>query len=122
MILVVDDDEDTQKLLEKILSSKGYKVHGSILGNDAVEFCKTSTPELIFMDISLPHSDGFLIAQTIRALPQLNRVPIIAISALAMKGIKERVQQSACNDYLEKPFTPAKILTIVEQYCGKKTT
>ncbi len=116
MILIVDDDSDAQKLYSKILSQGGYECTMVATKEEALSFCSEQTPDLIIMDISLPKSDGLEVARILKESPTIQNVPIVAISALATKEIHERIAQSVCDTFLEKPFKPSQLTELIKKY------
>jgi len=113
-ILVVDDNATNLKLASEVLEMEGYRVLRAEDANDALARLNECLPDLILMDIALPGMDGLELTRLIKANPQTNAVPIVALSAFAMKGDEEKALASGCNGYISKPINtrtfPAQIL------------
>ncbi len=103
-ILVVEDNPDNRTLITDILSAMEYDVIEAIDGEQGVEKAAAERPDLILMDLSLPHMDGWTAAGTIKANLELASIPIIALTAHAMVGDKEKALAAGCDDYISKPI------------------
>jgi CheY-like chemotaxis protein len=100
----VEDNPDNRILISDILDALGYDVIEAIDGEQGVEQAIAERPDLILMDLSLPHMDGWTAAGTIKAKPDLASIPIIALTAHAMVGDKEKALAAGCDDYISKPI------------------
>ena len=103
-ILIVEDNPQNMKLYEMVLSAKGYTLLKAIDGEEALDMAIRKHPDLILMDIRLPGMDGLEVTKKLRENSAFSHTPIIAITAYAMKGDKERAIEAGCNAYLSKPF------------------
>lgn len=103
-ILVVDDNPTNLKLVRVLLVHAGYAVHTATDAEDALAQLATLRPRLILMDIQLPGMDGLALTRRIKADPAFVHVPVIAITAYAMKGDSEKVLASGCAGYIAKPI------------------
>ncbi len=103
-ILVVEDNQDNMTLISDVLSSLNYDVLQAVDGEQGVSMAQTEHPDLILMDLSLPRMDGWTATRYIKANPDLNAIPIIALTAHAMMGDRERALEAGCDDYLSKPL------------------
>jgi CheY-like chemotaxis protein len=103
-ILVVEDNPDNRILITDVLSSLNYQVIVAIDGEEGVEMAEKETPDLILMDLSLPKMDGWTATSRIKAKEALAHIPIIALTAHAMVGDREKALQAGCNDYISKPI------------------
>ncbi len=103
-ILVVEDNADNMILICDILSSLNYTVLQAVDGEQGVELAQSERPDLILMDLSLPRLDGWTATQQIKANPDIKHIPIIALTAHALIGDRERALAVGCDDYLSKPI------------------
>ena len=113
-ILLVEDNEMNRDMLSRRLERKGYEVVVAIDGRQGVEMAGTGGFELILMDMSLPELDGWEATRQIRAAPGGGRVPIIALTAHAMAGDREKAIAAGCNDYDTKPIELPRLLEKIE--------
>ncbi len=103
-ILVVEDNQDNMTLISDVLSSLNYDVIQAVDGEQGVSMAQAEHPDLILMDLSLPRMDGWTATRHIKANPDLHAIPIIALTAHAMMGDRERALEAGCDDYLSKPL------------------
>lgn len=103
-ILVVEDNYDNMTLITDVLDSLDYEVIPAKDGEEGVAFAKVHQPDLILMDLSLPRMDGWTATRHIKADPEMALIPIIALTAHAMAGDRDRALAAGCNDYLSKPI------------------
>ncbi|MEO1042325.1 MAG: response regulator [Pseudomonadota bacterium] len=115
-ILVVEDNELNMKLFHDLLEVQGYGILQSDNGDDAFRLALEHIPDLILMDIQLPERSGTEVARQMKSEPKLADVPIIAITAFAMKDDEERIRASGCDDYLAKPISVTEFLEKVKRY------
>ena len=108
-ILVVEDNEDNRKLVADVLSSLSYDSILATNGVEGVQMAEREKPALILMDLSLPHKDGWTAAREIKSNPKLKHIPIIALTAHAMFGDRERALEAGCDDYIPKPIDLAEM-------------
>jgi two-component system cell cycle response regulator DivK len=118
-VLIVEDNELNMKLFNDLLEAHGYKTIQTRSGVEAVELTRTHRPDLILMDIQLPEVSGLEVIQWIKDDDQLRHIPIIAITAFAMKGDEEKIRQSGCEAYLSKPISVVKFLETVRNYLSE---
>lgn len=114
LILYIEDNDDNRKLVGRVLNAAGYHVHGVPDGYAGFDFVAQRTPDLILVDIQLPHIDGYTVIEELRKRQQLNTVPIIALTANVMKNDQERSYKAGCNGFIQKPvdvdLLPAQIM------------
>ncbi|MEM7741754.1 MAG: response regulator [Pseudomonadota bacterium] len=115
-ILVVEDNELNMKLFHDLLEVQGYGILQSGNGDEAFQLALDHIPDLILMDIQLPERSGTEVARQMKSEPKLADVPIIAITAFAMKDDEERIRASGCDDYLAKPISVTEFLEKVKRY------
>jgi two-component system cell cycle response regulator DivK len=104
-ILIVEDNPQNMRLIEMALSAESYTLLEATNGEEALEIVKKERPDLIIMDVQLPKMSGLEVTRKLREIPEFSRTPIIAITAYAMKGDKEKALDAGCNAYLSKPIS-----------------
>jgi two-component system cell cycle response regulator DivK len=118
-ILIVEDNELNMKLFNDLLEAHGYRVVQTRSGLDAVSLAREHHPNLILMDIQLPEVSGKDVTKWLKEDEHLKAIPVIAITAFAMKGDEEGILEAGCNAYLSKPISIAKFLETVRHYLGE---
>ena len=109
-ILLVEDNEMNRDMLSRRLQRKGYEVVIAVDGEQGVALSQSENPDLILMDISLPVLDGWEATQRIKATPETGSIPVIAITAHAMAGDREKALEAGCDDYDAKPIELPRLL------------
>ncbi len=117
-VLIVEDNELNMKLFNDLLEAHGYQTVQTRSGLEATGLARTHRPDLILMDIQLPEVSGLQVTQWIKEDPDLKHIPVIAITAFAMKGDEEKIRQGGCEAYLSKPISVVKFLETVKNYIG----
>jgi len=112
-ILIIEDNPQNMRLIEMTLSTKDYTLLKAVNGEEALDIVTKERPDLIIMDMQLPKMGGLEVTRILRQMPALSCVPILALSAYAMKGDKERFIEAGCDAYLSKPASPREILEMV---------
>jgi CheY-like chemotaxis protein len=120
-ILLVEDNEMNRDMLKRRLKRKGYDVFIAVDGAEGVELSLTQHPDLILMDMSLPVMDGWQATQKIKANPQTKSIPVIALTAHAMAGDREKCLAVGCNDYDTKPIEFPRLLQKIEALLQQST-
>ncbi len=115
-ILIVDDNPVNLKLARVLLTTSGYNVHTATDAEHALDLLNTLRPQLILMDIQLPGMDGLTLTRQLKARSEFRDVPIIALTAYAMKGDDERAIASGCAGYISKPIDTRNFTTQIAQY------
>ena len=115
-VLIVEDNELNMKLFNDLLEANGYTTIPTRNGVEAVELTRRHKPDLILMDIQLPEVSGLQVIQWIKDDEELKHIPVIAITAFAMKGDEEKIRQGGCEAYLSKPISVVKFLETVRTY------
>jgi len=118
-ILLVEDNEMNRDMLSRRLIKKGYEVVMALDGEQALEMAQTEAPDLILMDISLPGLDGWEATRRLKANPETKAIPIIALTAHAMAGDKEKCLEAGCDDYDTKPVEFPRLLGKIQDLLGK---
>lgn len=103
-VLVIEDNPLNMELVVEILKTSGFEVYGAINGEDAIKEVEREHYDLILMDIELPVMDGISAMRIIKSKPEYHNVPIIALTAFAMKGDKEKFLVEGFDDYISKPI------------------
>lgn len=115
-ILVIDDDNNARLAMRFILEDEGYEVLFAEGGEEALPLAQREQPDLMLMDIMMPKLDGYQVARAIKSQKQLKHVPLIALTARAMKGDREKAFAAGCDDYLTKPFETQEILAMIAKW------
>ncbi len=118
-ILLVEDNEMNRDMLSRRLVRKGYEVAMAVDGRQGVEMAQAGGYDLILMDMSLPEVDGWEATRQLRAAPETRAVPIIALTAHAMAGDREKALEAGCDDYDTKPIELPRLLAKIEAIVGK---
>ena len=115
-VLIVEDNELNMKLFHDLLEAHGYSTVSTSDGMDVLELCRRHNPHLIIMDIQLPEVSGLEITRWIRQDPDLQNIPIIAVTAFAMKGDEDKIRAAGCNAYLAKPISVGSFVSTVKRF------
>jgi two-component system cell cycle response regulator DivK len=102
-ILYVEDNFENRVLIRRILQAEGYQVLEAENATQALACVTSRQPDLILMDINMPETDGYTLTASLKARPELRRVPVIALTANVMRGDRERTLQAGCDGYIQKP-------------------
>ncbi|MGL5081329.1 MAG: response regulator [Microcoleaceae cyanobacterium] len=121
-ILLVEDNEMNRDMLKRRLARKGYNVLIAVDGAEGVELTQLERPDLILMDMSLPVKDGWQATREVKANPQTQHIPIIALTAHAMAGDREKCLAAGCDDYDTKPVEFPRLLEKIETLLQQATT
>ena len=117
-VLIVEDNELNMKLFHDLLDSQGYETLQTREGLQALAIARQHRPDLILMDIQLPEISGLEVTKWLKDDEELSHIPVIAVTAFAMKGDEERIRQGGCEAYISKPISVAKFLETVRTYAG----
>ena len=115
-VLVVEDNEQNLYLVRFLLEGAGWTVVAATDGPRALETARSGRFELVLLDIQLPGMDGHAVARELRRIPELEDVPIVAVTSYAMLGDRERCLEAGCTGYIEKPINPETFLDEVMSY------
>ena len=118
-ILLVEDNEMNRDMLSRRLERKGYEVDMAVDGRQGVDKAKTLAYDLVLMDMSLPEIDGWEATRELRSDPATKSLPIIALTAHAMSGDREKALEAGCDDYDTKPIELARLLGKMEALLGR---
>ncbi len=115
-VLIVEDNELNMKLFDDLLSAHGYTTFKTRDGNKVLEIAREARPDLIIMDIQLPEVSGLEVTQRLKADDDLKPIPVVAVTAFAMKGDEEKIRQGGCEDYVSKPISITEFMKVVQKY------
>jgi two-component system, cell cycle response regulator DivK len=113
-ILLVEDNEMNRDMLSRRLERKGYQILIAVDGGEGLDLARAETPDLILMDMSLPVVDGWEATRRLKAAPETQKIPVIALTAHAMRGDQEKALEAGCDDYDTKPVDLPRLLGKIE--------
>ena len=119
-ILLVEDNEMNRDMLSRRLARRDYEVLVAVDGREGVVMAGSEAPDLILMDMSLPVMDGWEATRRLKASPETKAIPIIALTAHAMSGDREKAIEAGCDDYDTKPIELPRLLAKMEALLGEK--
>ena len=117
-VMIVEDNELNMKLFNDLLESRGYDVIQTRNGMEALDLARAHMPDLILMDIQLPEVSGLVVTKWLKDDEQLAHIPVVAVTAFAMKGDEERILQGGCEGYISKPISVSHFLETIGHYIG----
>ena len=117
-LLLVEDNEMNRDMLSRRLERKGYEVIIAVDGEEGVRMAQSEAPDLILMDMSLPVMDGWEATRQLKAAPETQSIPVLALTAHAMSGDREKAIEAGCDDYDSKPIELARLLEKVQTLLG----
>lgn len=115
-ILIVEDDALCMRLFNDLLQAQGYETIQSIDGSDVLQIARERVPDLILMDIQLPERSGLEITKDLKADEELKHIPVVAVTAFAMKGDEQNVLEAGCDGYIAKPISVPTFLEKVAKH------
>ena len=118
-ILLVEDNEMNRDMLSRRLMRKGYEVSIAVDGRQGVEMAESVAPDLILMDMSLPVLDGWEATRQLKNADATRHIPVIALTAHAMSGDRERALEAGCDDYDTKPIELPRLLEKIESMLNR---
>jgi len=119
-VLYIDDTENNRILVSRRLEKKGYKVLTAESAAAGLEAARAQKPDLILMDMGMPDLDGWNATRQLKADPNLSHIPVIALTAHAMQGDREKALESGCDDYETKPFDFPRLFEKIEAYLSAR--
>ena len=119
-VLLVEDNLHNRRIFAGVLTHYGYEVREAVNGAEAVALARASPPDIILMDLSLPVLDGWEATRQLKEIPELRRVPIIALTAHAMAGDDQRALAAGCDGYLSKPISPKRVVAEVQRVLAER--
>ncbi len=119
-VLIVEDNELNMKLFHDLLEAHGYDVAECSSGSEVLNVAREQKPDLILMDIQLPEVSGLDVTKWLKEDQDLKDIPVIAVTAFAMKGDEEKIRDGGCEDYISKPISVTRFLEVVQKYIGSE--
>ncbi len=121
-VLYIDDNYDNRMLVHRVLLASDYEFEFAEADNayDGIDLAASNPPDIILMDISMPDMDGLTATAYIRDMPELNHVPVVALTANAMEGDKERTLEAGCDGYIRKPVDVDRLPEEIMYYIGSR--
>jgi two-component system, cell cycle response regulator DivK len=117
-VLIVEDNELNMKLFHDLLDAHGYNILQTKDGMEALDIAREHHPDLILMDIQLPEVSGLEVTKWIKEDETLKSIPVVAVTAFAMKGDEERIREGGCEAYLSKPISVGKFIETIRHFLG----
>ena len=117
-VLIVEDNELNMKLFHDLLDAQGYETLETREGLQALALARQHRPDLILMDIQLPEISGLEVTKWLKEDDELSHIPVVAVTAFAMKGDEERIREGGCEAYLSKPISVGKFIETVRKFIG----
>jgi two-component system cell cycle response regulator DivK len=115
-ILIVEDNELNMKLFHDLLEAHGIDTVQTRNGNNVLELARANKPDLILMDIQLPEVSGLDVTRWLKQDEELKDIPIIAVTAFAMKGDEQKIREGGCHDYISKPISVTHFMDTINKY------
>ena len=115
-VLIVEDNELNMKLFHDLLEAHGYRTVGTRNGIEALDLARKHRPDLILMDIQLPEVSGLEVTKWLKDDPELKVIPVVAVTAFAMKGDEEKIREGGCESYIAKPISVANFVETVKKF------
>ncbi|HEU5249893.1 MAG TPA: response regulator [Thermoanaerobaculia bacterium] len=119
-ILLVEDNEMNRDMLSRRLVRSGYEVVIAVHGEEGVALARTTSPDLVLMDMSLPVLDGWEATRRLKADPATREIPVISLTAHAMAGDREKAREAGCDDFDTKPVEYTRLLSKIERLLEKR--
>ena len=117
-VMIVEDNDLNMKLFHDLLDAHGYQTLQTRNGMEALEQARKQRPDLILMDIQLPEVSGLEVTKWLKEDDNLRSIPVVAVTAFAMKGDEERIREGGCEAYISKPISVSKFMDTVRQFIG----
>ena len=117
-VLIVEDNELNMKLFHDLLEAQGYETLQTREGLSALSIARDNKPDLILMDIQLPEISGLEVTKWLKDDEELSHIPVVAVTAFAMKGDEERIRNGGCEAYISKPISVMHFLDVVRKHLG----
>ncbi|MBI2234547.1 MAG: response regulator [Micavibrio aeruginosavorus] len=115
-VLIVEDNELNMKLFHDLLEAHGYQTVQTRNGNEVLDLARREGPDLILMDIQLPEVSGLDVTRWLKSDADLRKIPVIAVTAFAMKGDEQKIREGGCEDYISKPISVVGFIETIQKY------
>lgn len=116
IVLYIEDNFHNRRIVNKVLASRGFTVVEAEDGEQGLEMVRAMRPPLVLLDITLPGMDGIEVVKNVKSDETVQHIPVIAVTASAMRGDKERFLEAGCDDYLSKPIQVSELIDMVEKH------
>jgi len=120
-ILIADDDPDLRTIVHDFLETYGFEIVLAVNGQEALALAAQERPDIILLDMSMPILNGWEVARRLRQDPMLRSTPILAFTAHALKGDKEKTLEAGCDGYVSKPFSPDNLLAEINRLLAERS-
>jgi len=117
-VMIVEDNELNMKLFRDLIEAHGYRTVQTRNGLTAMDLAREHRPDLILMDIQLPEISGLDVTRQLKGDAELRTIPVIAVTAFAMKGDEERIRQGGCEAYISKPISVGRFIETIKTFLG----
>jgi two-component system cell cycle response regulator DivK len=121
-VLIVEDNELNMKLFNDLLEAHNIATLQTKDGREVLEIVREHLPDLIIMDIQLPEVSGLEVTKWLKAEDALKHIPVVAVTAFAMKGDEQKIREVGCDDYISKPISVSHFMEVVHKHLGVETT
>ena len=121
-VMIVEDNELNMKLFRDLIEASGYTTIQTRNGMEALDLARKYRPDLILMDIQLPQVSGLEVTQWLKDDDELKTIPVVAVTAFAMKGDEQKILQGGCEAYLSKPISVAKFFETLDHFLGSEAS
>lgn len=118
-VLIVEDNELNMKLFRDLLDAHGIDTIETRSGMEVMDIAREKKPDLILMDIQLPEVSGLDVTKWLKGDEELKNIPVIAVTAFAMKGDEEKIREGGCEDYISKPISVSRFVEVIQTYLSK---
>ncbi|MEZ5919590.1 MAG: response regulator [Alphaproteobacteria bacterium] len=118
-VLIVEDNELNMKLFHDLLEAHGISTVETSDGHKVLDMAREHRPDLILMDIQLPEVSGLDVTKWLKADEELKDIPVIAVTAFAMKGDEQKIREGGCEDYISKPISVGHFIDVIQTYLGQ---
>lgn len=120
-VLIVEDNELNMKLFHDLLEAHGLGTVETSDGNQVLDLAREHKPDLILMDIQLPEVSGLDVTKWLKDDEELKDIPVVAVTAFAMKGDEQKIREGGCEDYISKPISVTRFLEVIDHYVGQES-